>query len=291
LREMAEADLVAGRLWRSIGPFKMSYVELMNIASQTLRYFKGDTDAAYEFLDRTLDPELTYGENLRLVEEKLGAKLRREVESELERFMEEKKAWIREEAEALNIVEELRREAEERVRRGVERLTREDIEALKKRLMEESYRMILEATVPRETWEVNRGRIAREIDASVEMFRDLPRREAEREIWERVRGVVEGIVREAKIPAPPPRIEAPAVEVRGVPVVGVEIVPRRVEWLKEEEYEAVLRELNVKSLDEALEKVLRGELDPGEVSRVYNTLMFLRAVKRREEKNVGVYVA
>jgi hypothetical protein len=278
---MAEADLVAGRLWRSIGPFKMSYVELMNIASQTLRYFKGDTDAAYEFLDRTLDPELTYGENLRLVEEKLGAKLRREVESELERFMEEKKAWIREEAEALNIVEELRREAEERARRGVERLTREDIEALKKRLMEESYRMILEATVPRETWEVNRGRIAREIDASVEMFRDLPRREAEREIWERVRGVVEGIVREAKIPAPPPRIEAPAVEVRGVPVVGVEVVPRRVEWLEEEEYEAVLRELNVKSLDEALEKVLRGELDPGEVSRVYNTLMFLRAVKRR----------
>jgi hypothetical protein len=282
---MAEADLVAGRLWRSIGPFKMSYVELMNIASQTLRYFKGDTDAAYEFLDRTLDPELTYGENLRLVEEKLGAKLRREVESELERFMEEKKAWIREEAEALNIVEELRREAEERVRREmeekIEKLTREDIEALKKRLMEESYRMILEATVPRETWEVNRGRIAREIDASVEMFRDLPRREAEREIWERVRGVVEGIVREAKIPAPPPRIEAPAVEVRGVPVVGVEVVPRRVEWLKEEEYEAVLRELNVKSLDEALEKVLRGELDPGEVSRVYNTLMFLRAVKRR----------
>jgi len=239
---MAEADLVAGRLWRSIGPFKMSYVELMNIANQTLRYFKGDVDAAYEFLDRTLDPELTYGENLRLVEEKLGAKLRREVESELERFIEEKKAWIREEAEALNIAEEIRREAEERVRREVEgkigKLTREDIEALKKRLMEECRRMISEAALPVEVWERNMARIAGEIDSSIEMFKELPREEAERRIRERVKGIVESIIGEAKrvklLPEVPERCPIDGTLIREVTKIPVGPVPIRLPPEEEE---------------------------------------------------------
>ena len=111
---------MAERIWRSLGPFKqMSYLELFNICKKVLDKTE-DIDVAYEALARALDPELTYSENLRLVEEELKTKLSPEVESEVEKYYHEKKAWIKEQAEALSITKEI----EERVRREIEEKAR-----------------------------------------------------------------------------------------------------------------------------------------------------------------------
>jgi hypothetical protein len=111
------ADFVAEKVWRRLGPFKhMTYLELMHLARQTLERVE-DTHSAIDLLDRTLDPELTYRENLKLLEDALKTKLKAEPEAELQRFIEEKKEWVREQAEALSISKEV----EERVRKELAR--------------------------------------------------------------------------------------------------------------------------------------------------------------------------
>lgn len=163
---LGSADVLAEKIWRSVGPFKkMSYLELLNLSKKVLDKVK-DIDLAYEALARALDPELTYSENLRLVEEELKTKLSPEVESEVERYYHEKRAWVKEQAEALSILKEL----EERVRKELE----ERVKEVKTGVMSKDEAFdYLSKLVGREVAEKYRE----DFEAEWEIFKSLPREE------------------------------------------------------------------------------------------------------------------
>ena len=146
----------------------MSYLEVLNLSKKVLDKVE-DIDVAYEALARALDPELTYSENLRLVEEELKTKLSPEVESEVEKYYHEKKAWVKEQAEALSLVKEIeeriRKELEERVKVGVR-------EARGSMSKEEAFSYIVRI-VGREAAESYRD----DFEAEWEIIKDLPREE------------------------------------------------------------------------------------------------------------------
>jgi DNA-dependent RNA polymerase auxiliary subunit epsilon len=131
-----------------------------------------DIDLAYESLARALDPELTYSENLRLVEEELKTKLSPEIESEVERYYHEKRAWVREQAEALSIA----REIEERVRKELEEKVRKVEEVKAPSMSKEEAFEYLSKLVTSEKAEKHRDQFEEEWGA----LEGLPREEQER---------------------------------------------------------------------------------------------------------------
>jgi len=190
---LGTADVLAERIWRYLGPFKMmTYLEVLNLSKKVLEKVE-DVDVAYEVLARTLDPELTYQENLRLLEQELKTKIKPEIESEVERYYHEKKAWVKEQAEALSISKEIeervRKELEEKVKKVevakapkamtkeeafeylAELVTRERAEKHKEQF-EEEWKAI--ATLSREEQERALRLLAKEIELKEEREKVLP---------------------------------------------------------------------------------------------------------------------
>jgi hypothetical protein len=87
-REIAES--VASKLWRSKRFTKMKYLEVFNLAYRVGDAFGWDESLMYEFLDRTLDPSLTYHENLDLVNRGLAEALRRTLTPEEAKALQER---------------------------------------------------------------------------------------------------------------------------------------------------------------------------------------------------------
>jgi len=103
------ADVVAEKVWKALRPKRMSYLELLHLAAYALDYTGGDVDRAVELLDEIIDPALSYYENKRALEEKIGRKI--EPLEEYEKYLAEQKEWVREKAEALSIKNEILEEA------------------------------------------------------------------------------------------------------------------------------------------------------------------------------------
>ena len=87
-REIAES--VASKLWRSKKFSRMKYLEVFNLAYRVGDAFGWDESLMYEFLDRTLDPALSYGENLDLVSKGLAEALRRTLTAEEAKALQER---------------------------------------------------------------------------------------------------------------------------------------------------------------------------------------------------------
>jgi len=154
----------------------------------------------------------------------------------------------------------------------------EQIRELTESLVSEAYASFLAAGLPREEWLKHRGSVLSEIRDAVGTYEELPKFEAEEKIRERVSKFVSSLIERVKAPPVPP-VAPPAIP--PTPVVGVEIVYEVPKPLTEEEARDVLRELGVSSFNDALEKVLRGELPPEKVKAVYDALMKLREVRER----------
>jgi len=84
------AGSVASKLWRSKRFTKMRYLELFSLAYRVGDAFGWDETLMYEFLDRTLDPALTYSENLDLVSKGLAEALRRTLTPEEAKALQER---------------------------------------------------------------------------------------------------------------------------------------------------------------------------------------------------------
>ncbi len=157
----------------------------------------------------------------------------------------------------------------------------EQVRELTESLESEAYASFLAAGLPREEWLKHRATVLSEIRDAVGAYEELPKFEAEEKIRERVSKFVSALIERVKAPPVPPAVP-PAIPpaVPPTPVVGVEIVYEVRKPLTEKEAEEVLRELGVSSFNEALEKVLRGELPPEKVKAVYDALMKLREIRR-----------
>ena len=168
---LGTADVLAERVWRYLGPFKkMTYLEVLNLSKKVLEKVE-DVEVAYETLARTLDPELTYQENLRLLEQELKTKIKPEVESEVERYYHEKKAWVKEQAEALSLTKEI----EERVRKELEEKAKA-VEVKAPSMSKEEAYEFLARLVTKEKLEKYKGQFEEEWSA----ISALPREEQER---------------------------------------------------------------------------------------------------------------
>jgi len=112
---------ITGKLWEYYKPKKMTWIELANLVRQVAEYFDYDDAKTYEAIDRIFDPEQGYEYHLKRLERELGTKFSREIESELERFYEEERSYIRERAEQLSVAEEFREEGREEAEKIIEK--------------------------------------------------------------------------------------------------------------------------------------------------------------------------
>jgi len=87
-REIAES--VASKLWRSKRFIKMRYLEVFSLAYRVGDAFGWDESLMYEFLDHTLDPALTYHENLELINRGLAEALRKTLTPEEAKALQER---------------------------------------------------------------------------------------------------------------------------------------------------------------------------------------------------------
>jgi len=134
--------------------------------------------------------------------------------------------------------------------------------------------------LPVEEWLRHRATVRDEIRSAIRAFENFPKEEAENRIRERVIKFVSELIERLRAPPPPP---PPAV----VPMVAppaVEIVyaPRE-KPITKEEMQAIKRELKVESMEDLLDKVLKGEVKPEEVKRVHEELMMKRRLEKRRE--------
>jgi len=102
------ADYVASKIWETYKPFKqMTYLEVKALAKRALEYAEGDEQKAIDILDRIIDPDLTYHENLELLERQIGKK---PVELPEEAIEYQEKQYVRKRARELSVYEEFKRE-------------------------------------------------------------------------------------------------------------------------------------------------------------------------------------
>lgn len=102
---------VAQAIWRRLKPKKMSYIEVLQLSKKALKY-TGDVERAIELLEETIDPELSYRENLDQLQRVIMIEAEKMKPKEEEELIAEEKEYIKKRAEELSVTSELKREIE-----------------------------------------------------------------------------------------------------------------------------------------------------------------------------------